>query len=375
MNLIETFRAVADDPSSYAAGWKKNTGRPVIGHVCSYMPEEIIDAAGALAFRILPENKPITMADAHFQSYACSLVRGILEARLSGQLDFLDLTVFPHTCDAVQRLSDIWRMNSPKGSHEDLLIPSVLNTSASIEYMTRIFSGFRRQLESLYDQKITDEAVRVSMKRMNAIRAKFAEIYTLMGMYPKILPAADLLAVQRAGFIMDKAEFLKLLESLYRELEDQAKTKSPEINLKRILLSGGICALTDIGTIIEDAGATVIWDDLCTGARYSEGLTDESLEECIKAIALRYSSRTVCPAKHGGINTRGAYLVEKAAVKSIDGVIFLYLKFCDPHAFDYPCLKGMLDDEGIPSLKLELEGFQAGTSGLKTRCQAFIEML
>ena len=37
-----------------------------------------------------------------------------------------------------------------------------------------------------------------------------------------------------------------------------------------------------------------------------------------------------------------------------EGVIFLYLKFCDPHAFDYPYIKTMLDDQGIPNLLLEI---------------------
>ena len=53
-------------------------------------------------------------ADAHLQAYSCSLVRGALEDALAGRLDFLDgAMVFPHTCDSIQRLSDIWRMNAP----------------------------------------------------------------------------------------------------------------------------------------------------------------------------------------------------------------------------------------------------------------------
>ena len=31
-----------------------------------------------------------------------------------------------------------------------------------------------------------------------------------------------------------------------------------------------------------------------------------------------------------------------------DGVIFILLKFCDPHAFDYPYIKALLDSAGIP---------------------------
>ncbi len=58
-----------------------------------------------------------------------------------------------------------------------------------------------------------------------------------------------------------------------------------------------------------------------------------------------------------------------------DGVIFLFLKFCDPHAFDYPYIKEMLDKEGIPSMLFEVEDQLPSEGQFKTRCEAFIEML
>ena len=59
----------------------------------------------------------------------------------------------------------------------------------------------------------------------------------------------------------------------------------------------------------------------------------------------------------------------------IDGVIFYTLKFCDPFLYDVPVLKGQLADRGVPSLMLEGD-YTPGTLGrVKTRIQAFIEML
>jgi benzoyl-CoA reductase subunit C len=56
-------------------------------------------------------------------------------------------------------------------------------------------------------------------------------------------------------------------------------------------------------------------------------------------------------------------------------VIFLFLKFCDPHAFDYPYMKAMLDQAGIPSLMFEIEDQLASEGQLRTRCEAFMEMI
>jgi benzoyl-CoA reductase/2-hydroxyglutaryl-CoA dehydratase subunit BcrC/BadD/HgdB len=118
----------------------------------------------------------------------------------------------------------------------------------------------------------------------------------------------------------------------------------------------------------------VVGDDLCTGSRGLTGTIDTGTDP-IAAIAQRYARRAVCPAKHSGITSRGDELVRLARAHRADGVIFMFLKFCDPHAFDYPYLKAMLDDAGIPSLLVELEEQTASQGQFQTRCEAFMEML
>jgi benzoyl-CoA reductase/2-hydroxyglutaryl-CoA dehydratase subunit BcrC/BadD/HgdB len=65
-------------------------------------------------------------------------------------------------------------------------------------------------------------------------------------------------------------------------------------------------------------------------------------------------------------------MIEKSRAQ---GVIFVLLKFCDPHAFDFPYIKELLDRQGIPSLLLEIEDQQTSLEQLKTRVEAFIELL
>ena len=95
----------------------------------------------------------------------------------------------------------------------------------------------------------------------------------------------------------------------------------------------------------------------------------------VENIARRYIDRIVCPAKHHGLFNRGNHLIEKVKETKADGVLFLFLKFCDPHGFDYPYLKQMLDQEGIPSMLFEIEDRNLSEGQFKTRCEAFIEML
>ena len=93
------------------------------------------------------------------------------------------------------------------------------------------------------------------------------------------------------------------------------------------------------------------------------------------AIAARYLERVVCPAKHRGLTERADNLVRLVREKRAQGVIFFLLKFCDPHAFDYPYLKEALEQAGIPSMVVEVEDRLPADGQLRTRFEAFIEMI
>ncbi len=377
MKALSRIHQIAADPKAYAKQWKKKHPGPVAGYLCSYFPEEVIDAAGGLAWRILAGTGTISLADLHLQSYTCSLVKGVLEKKMSGHLDLLDLIVFPHTCDAIQRLSDIWRINPTPAIHFDIGCPSVLNTDNSRRYFTESLKRFKTDLETHLSITIPNRAMNQSIKRQNLIRQGLKRLYELKELNPGLLKGEDLQSLQLAAFVADKTEFLDLLSQLSWEL-DQENREHKDTRLqppKRIGLSGGICSIPDIHPAIESAGAEVVWDDLCTGLRYAETLTDETNDDPLNAIAQRSALRPVCPAKHTGTRSRGELLIHAVKQKRLDGIIFILLKFCDPHGFDYPYLKEMLDNEGIPSLLLEMEGGAPPDAALRTRIQAFIEMM
>jgi bzd-type benzoyl-CoA reductase N subunit len=371
MKDLAVLKAVAADPGKYVRQWKAETGGKVVGTFCSYAPEELILAGGALAFRVVGGSGGTLSADAHLQSYSCSLVRGALADALDGRLDFLDGVIFPHTCDSIQRLSDIWRMNAPIGFHMDVVLPVKLNTESARQYMIRVLGDARTQLASLLGGSITDADLHQAINVYNDIRGAIQRLYDLRSERPGIISGSDVHAIVRASMVMARRAFLDCLTRVEEHLEGQEPAPSAG---KRIFLSGGVCNLPDVYGNIEAAGGRVVADDLCTGSRGLTGRIDTA-EDPIAAIAERYARRAICPAKHSGIASRGEELVRLAQKERADGVIFVFLKFCDPHAFDYPYLKGMLDDAGIPSLLVELQEQSVSLGQLQTRCEAFIEML
>jgi len=367
---LKPFYTAVDDPAASAAAVKADN-RPVIGYLCSYAPEELISAAGCHPMRLFSSKSDISLAENHLQAYCCSLIRGILEDGLAGRLDYLDGTVFPHTCDSIQRLSDIWRMNMDQAFFADVVMPAKLTTDSARDYMKTVLAKFKADLEAYSGNPITEDNLKAAIALFNRIRSNLNCIYTMKAQTPGILSGKDLFAVIKAAMIMDRKALDICLENLVLALKT---AKPPKTTPKRIILSGSICDMPDLYTLIEAAGGAVVGDDLCSGQRWFEGQIPEDISP-MDGLTARYTDRVVCPAKHSGNTVRGEALVSLARERQADGVVFTLLKFCDPHAFDYPYLKEFLDQETIPALHLEMDDQQINSGQMATRLETFIQML
>lgn len=370
MEAIQAFQRVVDDPSGYLKTVKEK--RKIIGYCCTYAPEEVIHAAGGHPVRLFGTKGNIAKADAHLQAYSCSLVRGVLEDALAGNLAMLDGMIFPHTCDSIQRLSDIWRLNCLFTWHADVVLPVKLDTASSRAYLIDVLKKFRSDLETWLGSPITDTALTQSFALYNRLRFALKRIYELRSANPGLIRGSDVATIVKGAMIMDRAEAVALLESIVTELET-----APPVGAdarKRIIISGGVCDHPAIYDIIESSGGVVVWDDLCSGSRFFEGPI--ALDgDPMAALADRMAGRIVCPAKHVSNTGRGENLMELARQHKAAGVVFLLLKFCDPHSFDYPYLKEALGKAGVPSMLLEIEQELPSSGQLATRFEAFLGMM
>ena len=212
-----------------------------------------------------------------------------------------------------------------------------------------------------------------SIKTYNKIRRLIATLYELRSKNPQILSGADFHAIIKAAMIMDRDYFLEALSEIVGQLKKVKPAKAAN-GLKRLVLSGSVCTHPDIYDIIENAGGVVVGDDLCTGYRYFEGIMNEK-KPPLKAITKRYLDRIICPAKHFQLKERGENLIRTVKKSKADGVVFLLLKFCDPHAFDYPYIKEMLEAKKIPCLLLDMEAELPPVGQLQTRFETFVQIL
>jgi benzoyl-CoA reductase/2-hydroxyglutaryl-CoA dehydratase subunit BcrC/BadD/HgdB len=69
------------------------------------------------------------------------------------------------------------------------------------------------------------------------------------------------------------------------------------------------------------------------------------------------------------------HVAQLAKQFDVDGVIMFLVKYCDTHMFDAPYLRDQLKAVGLPVLYLEWEHSMSGFASLKTRIEAFVEMI
>ena len=85
-------------------------GSKVIGYFCSYVPEEIIHAAGMIPYRMRAvDNRGTDRGSVYYSAINCSFVRSCFGKALEGDFSFLDGIVFSNGCDHLRRMYDNWR--------------------------------------------------------------------------------------------------------------------------------------------------------------------------------------------------------------------------------------------------------------------------
>jgi len=367
---LEKIMELRADPYAWARSWKEKTGGKVIGFFCCYAPEEMIHAAGALPVRIIGENRDISKSAAHLQSYCCSLARTGLDMALDGTLSFLDGTVFVHTCDTMQRLSDIWRLNTGFVFHADLILPVRFETAPAWDYMVSELAAFKSKAEEFLGP-IDDAALAGSIKLYNRNRELLSELYALRRANPAVLPYDQALWLAASSSFMDKSEHNELLEEVIADLKGVDVPPDTRVGLFGI---GSVMDQWDFLRMVEESGATFVDDDFCDGHRYFEEMVPEDVPP-IEGIARRLWDRPSCPCKHQPGKSRASCIVEKATASGAKGAIFFQFKFCEPHAFDYPHVKKALEEAGIPSLNLEIEQGAVSIEQLRTRVGALVETI
>ena len=351
----------------------KHQGKKVFGWLCTYVPEEIIHAAGALPIRITGYSKEMELEDgtAYLYINSCSFSRSCLQLGLKGEYDFLDGVAGGSTCDGARRLFDLWRNYIDTPFYHVLTVPRKYTQSAHDLYHSQVLQ-FKVHLEEFMGIQITDESLYQSIGVYNESRALLKRLYELRKLENPPITGTETMEVLNACFRMPKELFNEWLSNLLDELEASDNASKSRA---RLMLVGSAITNPELIGSIEELGGLIVTDELCTGTRYwSDPVVLDKNSTPVEAISRRYLNNFPC-ARMFPSDERFNRILDLARDFRVDGVISQIIRYCVPYAHDLPLLTEKLKDNGIPTLALDVEYGTSGSGQIRTRVQAFLEML
>jgi len=357
--------------------WKA-AGKKVVGYSCTYVPSEIIGAAGLLPYRLRGIEAATTdIGDSYYGPVVCSYPKCLLQLAGEGTYRFLDGAIITNGCDTMRRLEECWRK-----ANED--IPGILpayyhyyGTPHKVEpYSLKWFEEENRllieSLENHFGVKITDERLREQIELYNTGRRLLQRLEKLRMRDEIVISGTDATTIILASTALPWSEYVPLLEETLGELE-QAKPNG--MKGKRVLLGGSVTDDTDLVRVIEEAGAVVVADTLCFGSKLFDDLVSTEGDP-VKALSERYLNRSFCPRMFAYYQPRYQSLKEKALKAKVDGVILQNVRFCDMHGSENGLFERDLEAMGIPCIRIEREyGPLVEDGRVRMRVDAFLERI
>jgi benzoyl-CoA reductase subunit C len=374
--MMDLFEKIKDlgrrDTNEYlerAAG----KGKRVIGYFCSYVPEEMIHAAGFVPYRMRAVGSGGTAGgDTYFSAINCSFVRHCFHKALRGDFNFLDGIVFSNGCDHSRRIYDNWRHAGIKPDFRHMfVVPHLANAAAARARFAEEIASFRSALEAHFNVRIADDVLRGSIALYNKKRSLLADLYE--SRKRDILPirGSELLNVMLAITMMPVEDAISFLEEIKKKIVGRQASSAGDA---RIFLAAGCIEEGEHLELIEKSGGAIVADNICYGARHLDLPVDEAADP-VEGLAARYLGHVSCPRMMDDFRRRIEYMHRSIKEFSADAIIAEKLKFCDLWGGELYLIRQESRKHGYPLLALERELYVAAEGQLRTRLQAFFEQI
>ena len=357
----------------------KNGGK-VVATYCVFVPEELAWAADAIPVGLCAGTQfSVPIAEEVLPRNTCALIKssfGFKLGRVCPYVQASHLIVGETTCDGKKKMFEML------GQLQPVYVMEVPNkkTERSRQLWLGEVTVFKDVIEKLTGNKITAEKLKQSIELVNQRRLALQRLYNLRKVRPVPISGKDALLATQVSFYDDAKRDTQILNALCDELDKRVAAGegiAPK-NAPRILISGSPMAIPNwkLHHIVESAGAVVVCEESCTGTRFFSDLvqpSENNLDAQLKAIADRYMNiHCACFTPN---DERPDDVVRLAKEYHADGVIHYNLQFCHTYANEAVKMEKRLEKEGIPLLRIETDYSDEDAGQLRTRIEAFLEMI
>ncbi|BET41511.1 double-cubane-cluster-containing anaerobic reductase [Atlantibacter hermannii] len=355
----------------------KEQGIPLVGTYCTFMPQEIPMAAGAVVVSLCStSDETIEEAEKDLPRNLCPLIKssyGFGKTDKCPYFYFSDLVVGETTCDGKKKMYEY--MADFKPVHV-MQLPNSTADAASRALWKAEIHRLKEAVEQQFGVPITEQALREAIVLKNQERRATANFYRVGQLNPPALSGMDILkVVYGATFRFDKKALINELNDMAeRARQDWQDGKRLEAR-PRILITG--CpiggAAEKVVRAIEENGGWVVGFENCTGAKATERCVEETgdVYDALTDKYLAIGCSCISPN-----DQRLKLLSEMVEEYQADGVVDVILQACHTYAVESLAIKRHVrDNHHIPYIAIETDYSTSDLGQLSTRVAAFIEML
>lgn len=360
---------------------ERAAGRKIVGSYCVFVPEELVLAVNATLVglcsgadfatedveKLLPRN-------------TCALIKssfGFKLGKVCPYLECADMIVGENTCDGKKKSYEILNDLVPMLYVMDL---PQMKSSQGRQLLMSEFYRFKKALEELTGVIVDKDRLKQSIDIVNNKRKAIHRLLSLRKANPVPISGLDALLANQVFFYDNPKRFTESVNNLCDELEKKVCNKEGVLPSKtpRILIAGCPMAVPNwkLPWVVETSGAVIVGEESCVGERGTRNLVGnngETLDELMEAIVNRYFE--IDCAVFTPNPDRMRHINEMASAYQADGVIHYGIQFCQPYTIESDLVEKELQAKNIPLLRVETDYSQADMGQLKTRVEAFIEML
>lgn len=357
--------------SNRATGKKKN-----VAYFCSYAPVEILGAANVSYIRMMHAGtqQELASGEKYTKSIICDFTKGTMGSFFENNPLYsgIDKVYAFNTCRCIKTMVEAINENFVPATLYNL--PVNIADEIQVDYLASEFKAFRKDLEQLTKEKITDEAIAEQVKLYNIARRYIRQISDYRKQDGLLISTAQFQLIVRAYFYLDVEELLNELKKILKQLE---KIKPDNNRPVRIMVAGGIMADGDnkiIDILEKTTDARVVIEDNCTGYTPVSFDVELNSEDVFSNLASAYLGKAPC-TRMGSLTERADFSANLAKEYKVDGILYYYLKFCPCFGVPQSVFLNKYKELGIPVLQIPSD-YSANDEGqIRTRIEAFMEVL
>ncbi|MEO0077841.1 MAG: 2-hydroxyacyl-CoA dehydratase family protein [candidate division WOR-3 bacterium] len=361
----ETFERVRQEHLAELTELQRQ-GRKLVGYFCIYAPVEVIHATGAIPVRLMKGGHAAETAGEKFlRSDACSFCSSCLgNFELDPLYQQVDAVVAVNTCDMMRRLPETIQVYFKKPVYQ-LYLP---RTSEPLPHRV---AEFLRQLEELGSAMAAltgtrpDDRLVETVASYNRLRGLLRQAHETRRADNPLLSESAMLDLAATAWFLGPTKAESFIDSVLRIVWARPRREGSR---PRLMLGGSMLTEDDrwLLEMIEER-ADIVTDILCTGTRWFA----EDVPAAGRSLAEFYYSRIPCMHRRPN-DALYEYARRQANEFRVAGVVYKTLLYCDPYNFEAKRLKTAL---GLPMLHLDTSYSQENREQVRTRVEAFLEML